>query len=579
MGPVAPARSGAALGLIAAVCAVFAIFVWATGGISTTIAGVAVRSRSWERPAALAAVVGALAVYRGRTAIRASVPRAFAALSGLGWVVPPLAVAWTLTASLWFGTHAAGGADSYGYVSQAELLARGRLTDVMPLNAAFNWPEVPYTLTPLAYARNEHPGELAPIYPPGLPLMMAPLVWIDRRAVFLLVPLCAAFAVWLCVRLGRELGDRDAGRLGALLLAVSPTFLLQSIQPMSDVPVTALWLSALLLARRPASGPALAGAVASLAIMVRPNLAPLAALVAAAAIRLDAAQGAGGGRWRASLLRVAACVGAMVPGVAALGWIQSVRYGSPLSSGYGSFGELFGLGNIQPNLQRYPRWLTAAHTPFIWAWLLAPLVFARVSRPVRVFSWTLYAFTAAVLLAYLPYVYFRADEWSYTRFLLPALPLMLVLGAAVLLAALRRMLPRGGGFIAALLGCALAAWCLYAAIDRGVFRLRQEERKYPRVGTFVRDRLPATAFVMAAQHSGSVRYYSRRPTMRWDVLDRAALDRAIGSLRKAGFEPFVVLDAGEDEEFRRKFSGANQQAVQRMMPVVKIGNTSVYAFR
>jgi 4-amino-4-deoxy-L-arabinose transferase-like glycosyltransferase len=579
VGQVAPARNGAALGLIAGACAVFAIFVWATGGISTTVAGIAVRSRSWERPAALAAVVGALALYRGRTAIRAGVPRAFAALGGLGWIVPALAVAWTLTASLWFGTHAAGGADSYGYVSQAELLARGRLTDAMPLNAAFDWPDAPYTLTPLAYARNAHPGELAPIYPPGLSLMMAPLVWIDPRAVFLLVPLCAALAVWLCVRLGRELGDRDAGTLGALLLAFSPTFLLQSIQPMSDVPVTALWLAALLLARRAASGPVLAGAVASLAIMVRPNLAPLAALVATAAIRLENADAAGGHRWRASLLRVAACVGAMLPGVAALGWIQSVRYGSPLSSGYGSFGELFALANIQPNLQRYPRWLTAAHTPFIWAWLLAPLAFAAASRQVRVFSWILYAFIASVVLAYLPYVYFRPDEWSYTRFLLPALPMMLVLGAAVLLALLRRMLPRAGRVLAAVPACALAAWCLYAAIDRGVFRLWQEERKYPRVGTFVRDQLPATAFVMAAQHSGSVRYYSRRPTMRWDVLDRAALDRAIGSLRKAGFEPFVVLDAGEDEEFRRKFRSTNQQAVQTMMPVVKIGNTSVYAFR
>jgi hypothetical protein len=579
VGQVGPARNGAALGLIAAACAVFAMFVWASGGISTSVAGIAVRSRSWERPAALAAVVGVLALYRGRQALRAGLPRAAAALVGMRWIVPALLVAWTVTASLWFGTHAAGGADSYGYVSQAELLARGRLTDSMPLNPAFDWPDVPYTLTPLAYGRNAHPGELAPVYPPGLSLMMAPLVWLDARAVFLVVPLCAALAVWLCVRLGRALGAPGAGLLGALLLACSPTFLLQAVQPMSDVPVTALWLAALLLARQPSSGPLFAGAVASLAIMVRPNLAPLAALVAAATLGQENVDGAERQRRRASAMRAAVCVAAMIPGLAALGWIQSVRYGSPLASGYGSFGELFSLANVAPNLQRYPRWLTAAHTPFIWAWLLSPLAFAGAPRHLRTFSWVLYAFTAAVVFAYLPYIYFRPDEWSYTRFLLPALPMMLVLGAAVLLVLLRRILPRRGGAVAALLGCALAAWCLVTTIDRGVFRLRQEERKYPRVGIFVRDRLPPTAFVMAAQHSGSVRYYSHRPTLRWDVLDRAALDRAIVSLRKAGFDPFVVLDAGEDEEFRRKFGGANQQAVLTMTPVATIGNTGVYGFR
>ena len=101
-----------------------------------------------------------------------------------------------------------------------------------------------------------------PVYPPGLSMMMAPLTLIHRNAVFLLVPLCAALTVWLTVVLGRELTEPAAGVLGALLVAVSPTFLLQAAQPMSDVPVAALWLSALLLARRPSTGAAiLAGVV------------------------------------------------------------------------------------------------------------------------------------------------------------------------------------------------------------------------------------------------------------------------------------------------------------------------------
>jgi hypothetical protein len=162
-----------------------------------------------------------------------------------------LIVLWGGIAALVFGTYAAGGADSFGYISQAELIAHGRLTEPMPSDPAFDWPDVPATLTPLAFTRGPDPRVLVPVYPPGLPLLMAPLSWIHPSAVFLVVPLCAAFTLWGCVRFGTELEDTQAGTLGALLLSVSPTFLLQAMQPMSDVPVTAAWLAAMLLARRP----------------------------------------------------------------------------------------------------------------------------------------------------------------------------------------------------------------------------------------------------------------------------------------------------------------------------------------
>ena len=83
--------------------------------------------------------------------------------------------------------YAAGGADSFGYLSQAQLFAHGRLTDTMPRHEGFDWPDVPATLTPLAYTRNAVPDVLVPVYPPGLSLMMAPLTLIHANAVFLLV--------------------------------------------------------------------------------------------------------------------------------------------------------------------------------------------------------------------------------------------------------------------------------------------------------------------------------------------------------------------------------------------------------
>ncbi len=141
-------------------------------------------------------------------------------------------------AALCFGTYAAGGADSFGYLSQAELFAQGRLTGTMPRHEGFDWPEVPATLTPLGYTRNPYrtcscPSTARPLADDGAADPD------HRNAVFLLVPLCAALTVWLTVVLGREMTEPAAGVLGALLVAASPTFLLQAAQPMSDVPVAA----------------------------------------------------------------------------------------------------------------------------------------------------------------------------------------------------------------------------------------------------------------------------------------------------------------------------------------------------
>jgi hypothetical protein len=559
-------RQRAVVLLAAGAAGALAAFTVMYGGVDFRVAGLPIRSRSWERPAAVAAALVLVALYGVRRQVASF---AWRALGHLPWA----AVCWAAAAGLVYGTHAAGGADSYGYVSQATLLAEGRLTERLPPDEAFGWPNVPATLTPLGFTQGRSPEILAPIYPPGFPLLLAPFALVSPGAVFLLVPLCAAAVVFLAWRIGRELGEPVAGGLAALLVALSPTFLYQAVQPMSDVPVTACWLGALWLARGPRlSGAIGAGVAASLAIQVRPNLAPLALLVVAAAG--TAAAPASGRR------RGLACAAATVPGVVLLGAIQFVRYGSPLASGYGPFGDLFALANVAPNLARYPRWLVETHTPFVWFWLLAPLWIVRTAAAVKPFAWLCYAFCLAVTAAYLPYVYFQPQEWFYTRFLLPALPLMLLLGCAVAIDLLRRLLPRAAVVpVAACLAAALAVWCGLRVHALGVFELRASEQKYPAAGAFVRERLPASAIVLAMQHSGSLRYYSGRRTLRWDLLDPHALDAAVAAVRASGHEPFAVLDRVEVAEFRSRFAGAGQGAVDRLEPIGTIGPTTVYRIR
>jgi hypothetical protein len=485
-------------------------------------------------------------------------------------VVVLTAMAWTLTAAIVFGTFASGGADSSGYTSEARLLAQGRLTDTIPVPAAFTWPEVEATLTPLGFTRGQSRGVIAPKYPPGLPLLLAPLTLVSETAIYLLVPVLAVAAIWITYRLGVELGDPAAGAAAALLLSVSPTFLYQAVQPMSDVPVTACWLGALLVASRGSvRAAAAAGAISALAVLIRPNLAPIAAIVFVPAVFSGTPR---------PTLRAILFVAALLPGVLALGWIQQVRYGSPVASGYGTIHDGFSLGYIPFNLARYPRWLTESHTGFIWLSLFAPFwITRRAARPLL--AWTALLLAAAVWAAYLPYVYFQPDEWFYTRFLLPAITVMLLFASAVSLWGLRRLPPALRAAVTAVLLGWLGAALLQSAAAHGAFALRVQERKYPLAGAFVRDNLPANAFVLAAQHSGSVRYYANRPTLRWDLMAPGRLDETLAILRSQGTEPFLVVDVGEDDEFRRKFDRAGQHAVRALIPLAALGDARVYGFQ
>jgi hypothetical protein len=110
----------------------------------------------------------------------------------------------------------------------------------------------------------------------------------------------------------------------------------------------------------------------------------------------------------------------------------------------------------------------------------------------------------------------------------------------------------------------------------GAFEMRAQEQKYPRAGAVVRSELPADAFVIAMQHSGAVRYYAGRPTIRWDLLDASSLDAVVATLRRAGHEPYVVIDAGEDAGFRDKFAAANQETIRRLSPVAVLGDARIY---
>jgi hypothetical protein len=551
--------------------AAYAAVVIVTGGFDTRLAGIRLRSRDWVRPAAVAAAGAAWLLYASRRPLAAASTRAWERIDeGSGSrILAGLAMAWTLAAALAFGTFAVGGADSYGYAAQARLLLEGRLTDTIRLEPSFRWPDAPATLIPLGFTASRRVNVIAPRYPPGLPLLMALFGAISERGIYLVVPLFGLLAVWCTYQLGATLGDRLAGAAAALLVAASPTFLYQLVQPMGDVPAAAGWLAALLAASRGTVGWAgLAGTLASLAIAIRPNLAPLAGLIFISAVN--------GAPQPSRVRRGVVFIAALAPFVIATGWIQYLRYGSALASGYGTIDQGFSVHNVLPNLARYPRWLTEAHTVFIWTSAFAPIWIVTEGRRRPAAAWTALFVALAVWAAYLPYAYFQPHEWFYTRFLLPAVAIMLLYSALVSLSVVRRLpaavrLPIGG-----LLMLALLATFIQCARSRQVFDLERQERRYPEAGTFVREQLPSRSFILAAQHSGSLRYYANRPTLRWDLLSASHLDEALAELRAAGYEPFAVLDGEEDAAFRRRFDRAG--AIARLKPLAVLGGVRVYGF-
>src|SRR5207248_10409442 len=101
----------------------------------------------------------------------------------------------------------AGGADSYGYVSQAGLWRVGQLARTQEIIGTSPWPLADETWSPLGYRpRSDRRDTIVPVYPFGLPLLMALFQIVGGYcAAFLVVPCCGALLIGLTYALGLRL--------------------------------------------------------------------------------------------------------------------------------------------------------------------------------------------------------------------------------------------------------------------------------------------------------------------------------------------------------------------------------------
>jgi hypothetical protein len=328
--------------------------------------------------------------------------------------------------------------------------------------------------------------------------------------------------------------------------------------PMSDIPAAAFWTLSLAAALRVGDDPAshkggaghvvhsgtgslkwsalASGAAAGVAILIRANLAPLAA-VPAAVVLLGTRQ------WR-SMVTFALGI---VPAAGFIALLYAYWYGSPLHSGYGTLNELYSAANIAPNLSHYSRWLVESQTPVILAAAAAPLLIRR-----RNAALALFAFVLAVVACYLLYIPF--DAWWYLRFLLPAYPALLALTAGTLVAATKWLPSQLRGVVTAIVVLAVANRTVGYATARATFDSGGEQ-KYAITGRYVADHLPPMAVIFCEQYSGSIRYYANRTTIRFGSVPSDHLDGAIAELRRLGYPPYLLVEDWEEEVFRHQFAG------------------------
>ena len=568
---------------IAWLAAVWSLVLLATGGFDVTLFGVLITAHDVMRPAALGTLAaGVYLLARGPGIVAATLAARTRLIDrGLARLrVPDRLASWmailvaivTAIVGVERNSGVVGGADSYGYVSQAELWRQGVVPIVpQPFAAQVPWPNGEWTFTPLGYSVADGGGAIVPTYSVGLPLVMAGVKTVfGHAAMFWIAPLAGAALVLVAYGAGRRLASPQAGLVAAWLTATSPALIGDLTVPTSDLLAAAALSSAcLLLLRRSRSRLAvlLSGLAVAIALPIRPNLAPVAAVLG---VWLLLAPGPDGrSDWRVRMNDGLAFALAAAPGVLIPAWSNWLLYGSPFVSGYGGLSEIYEWRHLPQNLQQYPARLVDAH-----AWL-TPVGLAAVLIPVRALwpgvrerrTLALVACFVAVLIT--QYLFYDPVHGA-VRFFLPAWP-FLATGTAVVALFFARP-----GWRGALVGLALAAYGANVVYQTGLDV--RSERKYSSAGEAARARSERGSILFAMQHSGSARYYAGRMTLRYDLLDPVWLDRSVEWLSAHGVRSYALLDDWEVKDFKRRFAGQARLAQLDVPVFVYQGTVSTHFY-
>jgi len=479
----------------------------------------------------------------------------------------------------------AGGSDSSGYLNYAWRLRHGSLREsIKALDALGLGQEYSPLFRPLGFTWGSESRLMVPSYPPGLPFHMALFAELFGwgKGPFLVSPFAALAALLLLYALSRNLGLSPTLSLSAaIILALFPAFLFIAVQPMSDV-LALFWSTAAVLAgclSRKRNGWAwLAGASFGIGILVRPtNIFILFPLLFAMPVKAKVY-----GRF---------LLGGLVFGILQI-FLNIALYGTALTSGYrGDIVASLDAQKFLPGLFYYGRWLMTMLTPLVpvaWLGILLNRTVAWRDR-LLLLSWLL-----PFLIFYS--LYRPHENWTFLRFLLPALPALILaalLGLRDMLGSLKKIFSPGHsqsrpaqratllipGFVTALLLLVVLTAEISQTRKLKLMDVNEYESVYKLGCLFVKNNLPEKAVVFSAQISGALTYYTNAIPCLWDVLQPGQFSLVRRAAREHGYDVFALLFPFEEEGFQKRVPGRWQKigAIQflslwRLVPGAKTPN-------
>ena len=413
-----------------------------------------------------------------------------------------------------YGKPIAEGSDASGYIHNSKLIMEGRLySDVRPIGDLPVESVNREVYQPLGFLVEHDAKRLKPTYPFGVSIFFAAFQLISDNTIGILLALifigCSTpIGVYL---LSRQLGlERNWSTLAACILGLSPLFLYRSMLAASDALSACLsvfCVTLALVAHRRSYFAAMLGICFSLALFTRlPNA--MIALPVGVALLYRIRQQAW---WWVIILSA-------LPGIALLLWINNELYGSPLASGYGNVWRLFKAEYFGMTMRHFAYWLTALHTPVVTLGFLASLLLLR-KHPIPL--GILWIWSGSFILFYAFY-YHSHETWWYLRFILPAVP-ALVIGAVFSLRAVSNYMGQSTrlAWLPTALCAGLALYINFsemAAYKGKIYFSDRAQNSYLVLNRWMEENAQPEDVFLSMQTSGAIYYYTNHAIIRYDLL-------------------------------------------------------------
>lgn len=206
------------------------------------------------------------------------------------------------------------------------------------------------------------------------------------------------------------------------------------------------------------------------------------------------------------------------PGCLFLLYVNHTLYGSPFASGYGNIWRLFKLEYFGITISHFSYWLAVLLTPITTIAFLASITLAK-QRPFIVsllWAWAL------CFLGFYVFYHFSHITWWYLRFILPAIP-PIIIGAGFALQYATKKL--GSKFTADWLPDAIAGSLIVLTVllltnasDKRVHLNERTNSDYLKLANWVNFNSTPDDIFLTMQTSGSLFYYSESPIVRYDLM-------------------------------------------------------------